>query len=96
MERADILVITSPIWLGKKSSVCTRVIERLFANSHILNADGQCWLRRVMDGEQAERQNPAPRSRGAGLGDVGLEPIGLIDITGISSAVDTFTMGLGP
>src|SRR3954453_23540662 len=24
---ADILVITSPIWLGEKSSVCTKVIE---------------------------------------------------------------------
>ena len=26
---ADILVLTSPIWLGQKSSVCMRVIERL-------------------------------------------------------------------
>src|SRR4051795_4216083 len=25
---ADILVLTSPIWLGQKSSVCSRVIER--------------------------------------------------------------------
>ena len=38
---ADILVITSPIWLGEKSSVCTQVIERLYANSHILNQEGQ-------------------------------------------------------
>src|SRR5919198_293175 len=38
---ADILVLTSPIWLGEKSSVCTRVIERLYANSHILNEAGQ-------------------------------------------------------
>mgnify|MGYP001818588113 CR=1 FL=1 len=38
---ADILVITTPIWLGEKSSVCTKVIERLYANSSILNADGQ-------------------------------------------------------
>ena len=38
---ADILVITSPIWLGEKSSVCTQVIERLYANSHILNDEGQ-------------------------------------------------------
>ena len=38
---ADILVITSPIWLGEKSSVCTQVIERLYANSHILNEEGQ-------------------------------------------------------
>jgi len=38
---ADILVLTSPIWLGEKSSVCTRVIERLYGNSHLLNAAGQ-------------------------------------------------------
>ena len=41
VEAADILVITSPIWLGEKSSICTQVIERLYANSHILNAEGQ-------------------------------------------------------
>ena len=34
---ADILVLTSPIWLGEKSSVCTQVIERLYGNSHLLN-----------------------------------------------------------
>ncbi|MDT8396837.1 MAG: flavodoxin family protein [bacterium] len=38
---ADILVITSPIWLGEKSSVCTRVIERLYASSGDLNEAGQ-------------------------------------------------------
>ncbi len=38
---ADILVILSPIWLGEKSSVCTRVIERLYGNSHLLNESGQ-------------------------------------------------------
>jgi multimeric flavodoxin WrbA len=38
---ADILVLTSPIWLGEKSSVCTRVIERLYGDSHILNDAGQ-------------------------------------------------------
>lgn len=30
---ADILVVTSPIWLGEKSSVCTKVIERLYSTS---------------------------------------------------------------
>lgn len=30
---AEILVIGSPIWLGEKSSVCTKVIERLYAYS---------------------------------------------------------------
>jgi multimeric flavodoxin WrbA len=38
---ADILVLLSPIWLGEKSSVCTQVIERLYANSHLLNDKGQ-------------------------------------------------------
>jgi multimeric flavodoxin WrbA len=38
---ADILVIGSPIWLGEKSSVCTRVIERLYGNSSLLNPYGQ-------------------------------------------------------
>ena len=38
---ADILVITSPIWLGEKSSVCTKVIERLYAASGQLNDAGQ-------------------------------------------------------
>ncbi len=41
VEAADILVITSPIWLGEKSSICTQVIERLYGNSHILNEQGQ-------------------------------------------------------
>ena len=38
---ADILVLLSPIWLGEKSSVCTRVIERLYGNSSLLNDSGQ-------------------------------------------------------
>jgi multimeric flavodoxin WrbA len=38
---ADILVIASPIWLGEKSSVCTRVVERLYGNSSLLNDVGQ-------------------------------------------------------
>lgn len=38
---ADILVLLSPIWLGEKSSVCTKVIERLYGNSHLLNNAGQ-------------------------------------------------------
>lgn len=38
---ADILVIATPIWLGEKSSVCTRVIERLYAHSGVLNERGQ-------------------------------------------------------
>ena len=38
---ADILVVGTPIWLGEKSSVCTRVIERLYGNSSQLNESGQ-------------------------------------------------------
>jgi multimeric flavodoxin WrbA len=38
---ADILVIGTPIWLGQKASVCSRVIERLYGNSGQLNARGQ-------------------------------------------------------
>ncbi len=38
---ADILVIGTPIWLGDKSSICTRVIERLYGYSGELNDQGQ-------------------------------------------------------
>jgi multimeric flavodoxin WrbA len=38
---ADILVVGTPIWLGEKSSICTRLIERLYATSSELNEKGQ-------------------------------------------------------
>ncbi len=38
---ADILVVGTPIWLGDKSSICTRVIERLYGSSSLLNDKGQ-------------------------------------------------------
>jgi len=38
---AEVLVLGTPIWLGEKSSVCTRVIERLYGNSGELNEAGQ-------------------------------------------------------
>ncbi|MCB0711079.1 MAG: flavodoxin family protein [Ignavibacteriae bacterium] len=38
---ADILVLGSPIWLGEKSSVCSKVIERLYGFSGNLNSEGQ-------------------------------------------------------
>ena len=41
VRAANILVITSPIWLGEKSSVCTKVIERLYSTSGDLNEHGQ-------------------------------------------------------
>jgi len=39
--QSDILVIGSPIWLGEKSSVCQRIIERLYGQSGELNKYGQ-------------------------------------------------------
>jgi multimeric flavodoxin WrbA len=41
VKAADILVVTSPIWLGEKSSVCTKIIERLYSTSSDLNEHGQ-------------------------------------------------------
>ncbi len=41
IHAADIVVVTTPIWLGDKSSVCTRTIERMYAMSGELNAQGQ-------------------------------------------------------
>jgi multimeric flavodoxin WrbA len=41
VQAANILVLCTPIWLGEKSSVCTRIVERLYGNSSELNADGQ-------------------------------------------------------
>lgn len=38
---ADILVLCTPIWLGDKSSVCTKVVERLYGYSAELNEKGQ-------------------------------------------------------
>lgn len=38
---ADILVLTTPIWLGEKSSICSQVIERLYSTSAELNEHGQ-------------------------------------------------------
>ena len=41
VKNSDIIVIGTAIWLGEKTSVCTQLIERLYANSHILNDQGQ-------------------------------------------------------
>ncbi len=41
VQAADILVLGSAIWLGEKTSVCTKVIERLYGNSSLLNEEGQ-------------------------------------------------------
>ena len=41
VKAADILVLCTPIWLGEKSSICTKIVERLYANSSELNEAGQ-------------------------------------------------------
>ena len=41
VRAANIVVIGTPIWLGERSSVCSQVIERLYAMSAELNDEGQ-------------------------------------------------------
>jgi len=41
VKAAQILVVASPIWLGEKSSVCTKIVERLYSSSSDLNDRGQ-------------------------------------------------------
>ncbi len=41
VQAAHILVVAGPIWLGDNSSVTKRVIERLYAQSGLLNDAGQ-------------------------------------------------------
>jgi multimeric flavodoxin WrbA len=41
VQQTDIVVLAGPIWLGDNSSEMKKVIERLYANSHILNKHGQ-------------------------------------------------------
>lgn len=38
---ADILVVGTPIWLGEESSICRRLIERMYGESGKLNDKGQ-------------------------------------------------------
>ncbi len=39
--KADILIIGTPIWLGEKSSIAQKLIERLYSSSGELNDKGQ-------------------------------------------------------
>jgi multimeric flavodoxin WrbA len=41
VKTSEFLVITTPIWLGEKSSIATKVIERLYSISGDLNKHGQ-------------------------------------------------------
>ena len=84
VKRAHILVITSPIWLGDKSSVCTQVIERLYSSSGDLNAAGQyayyggvggCLITGNEDGAKHCSMNILyPQADAAWLGEAGPGP----------------------
>lgn len=41
VKAVDILIVGTPIWLGEESSICRRLIERLYAMSGELNERGQ-------------------------------------------------------
>jgi multimeric flavodoxin WrbA len=41
VEKADILIVAGPIWLGDNSSMTKKIIERLYACSSLLNDKGQ-------------------------------------------------------
>jgi len=41
VEKANILILAGPIWLGDNSSMTKKIIERLYACSHLLNKQGQ-------------------------------------------------------
>lgn len=41
VKSANILVLGTPIWLGEKSSIATKIIERLYGESGTLNDQGQ-------------------------------------------------------
>lgn len=44
VDAADILIIGTPIWLGEKSSVASKLIERLYAMSSLQNEKGQYYF----------------------------------------------------
>jgi len=41
IDDCDILIIGTSVWLGEKSSVCNRVLERMYGYTHDFNAKGQ-------------------------------------------------------
>ena len=41
VKAADILIVGTPIWLGQKSSICMKLIERLYGHSGQTNDKGQ-------------------------------------------------------
>mgnify|MGYP001823457484 FL=1 len=41
IDACDILIIGTSVWLGEKSSVCNRVLERMYGYTHSFNDKGQ-------------------------------------------------------
>jgi len=41
IDRCDILILGTSVWLGEKSSVCSRTLERMYGYTHQFNDKGQ-------------------------------------------------------
>ena len=41
VDACDILILGTSVWLGDKSSVCSRVLERMYGYTHLFNEKGQ-------------------------------------------------------
>ena len=41
IDACDILIVGTSVWLGEKSSVCNRVLERMYGYTHSFNNKGQ-------------------------------------------------------
>ena len=41
LKAADIVVIGTPLWIGEKSSIATKVMERLYGSNGVTNEKGQ-------------------------------------------------------
>ena len=41
IDRCDILLLCTSVWLGEKTSVCNRVLERMYGYTHLVNGQGQ-------------------------------------------------------
>jgi multimeric flavodoxin WrbA len=41
VDECDILVLCTSVWLGEKTSVCNRVLERMYGYTHSFNEKGQ-------------------------------------------------------
>lgn len=41
IDRTDILILCTSVWLGEKTSVCNRVLERMYGYTHLVNQKGQ-------------------------------------------------------